>query len=401
MNNKALVIGANHQNPLGVIEALGRVGIHPYVIIYDKCESSFVLKSKYIAKGWICGTKEDVVRTILENFTDTNTKAVAFACCDDISNLLNENYDRLVNYLYIPSIPKQGSLSSWMDKENMVEVAQSLCMNIPATWLVENKQIPDEVEYPCVTKSLSSVDNGKSEFSFCNNRDELQYFLNTQVHSSTIQVQKFIEMNFEFQYLGCSLNEGKEIIIPGRTHIEVTSDFNNLTFLKYQKEKVVEDPTTLSKTESFVRQTSYSGLFSIEFMHGKDEKDYFLEMNFRNDGNGIVVTESGTNLPYIWYLYCSGGDYIKELALSDVMDTYMMPEDSYFLSMIKGNLKYREWRRNLKQTNCFLTYFKEDKRPFWSLINWQKKSIAMEIRNRLLRDLHIYNLVRSIKHIFK
>jgi D-aspartate ligase len=389
MNNEVLVIGGNHQNPLGLIEALGQKGLSPYVIINDNCKSSFVLKSKFIKKGWICPTDAEVLDCIIKNFKDTKLKTVAFACSDNIACLLNENYNKLHDILYLPTINEQGHLTQWMDKEKMIKVAKSLGMNVPSTWLVVNKLIPDDIEYPCVTKSLSSVKKGKSEFALCNSREELLEFIDNHVHSHTIQVQKYIDMEFEFQYLGCSLNRGEEIIIPGHTHIEETNKFNNITFLKYKEGRVIEDPTTLLKTEEFIRESGYSGLFSVEFMHDKVGRDYFLEMNFRNDGNGIVATAAGTNLPYIWYLYCTGDDYKMEIASSYVKETYCAPEDSYFISMLQGEISYKTWLKNMKKVTCYITYFKNDRGPFWALMWLQKKAIISSLVLFVMRKIHI------------
>ena len=53
MNIEVLILGGNHQNPLGVIEALGQKGIFSNVIINTNLRKSFVLKSKYVKQGWI------------------------------------------------------------------------------------------------------------------------------------------------------------------------------------------------------------------------------------------------------------------------------------------------------------------------------------------------------------
>ena len=384
MDNRVLVVGGNHQNPLGVIEAFGQKGILSDVIIMGKYKKSFVLKSKYIAQSWICPTDEDVITTVLSNYTDTENKAVAVACCDDAACLLNDYSEVLERFLYLPGTQPQGSLKHWQDKECMAEAAAKIGMTIPTTWVVRDKVIPTDMEYPCITKSLTSVKFGKSEFALCRNEDELRDFLENKACSGSIQIQKFIDKEFEFQFLGCSLKGGEEIIIPGDTYIEPGNGFNNLTFLRYKKGKVVESPTTLQNCKAFIKQTGYSGLFSVEFMQGKDGNDYFLEMNFRNDGNGAVVTAAGTNLPYIWYLYNTGGDYKKEIAASTVHETYSAPEDSYFISMLEGHLSYKKWRENMKKVNSFITYFPGDTKPFWALLWLQKKPIFAALVKRVL-----------------
>lgn len=384
MESRVLVIGGNHQNPLGVIEALGQKGILSDVIVWGKCRKSFVLKSKYVDRSWICHTDKDVITAILNNFTDTEHKAVAIACSDDAASLLNDYSEVLERFLYLPGTQPQGSLKRWQDKEYMAEAAAKIGMIIPTTWVVRDKEIPADMEYPCITKSLTSVKLGKSEFSLCRNEDELKDFLENKAYSGAIQIQKFIDKEFEFQFLGCSLNGGEEIIIPGDTYIEPGNGFNNLTFLRYKKGKVVESPTTLENCKAFIKQTGYSGLFSVEYMQGKDGEDYFLEMNFRNDGNGAVVTAAGTNLPYIWYLYNTGGDYQKEIEESTIKETYSVPEDSYFMSMLEGHISYRQWRENMKKVSCYITYFRGDTKPFWALMWLQKKPIIATLLKRIL-----------------
>lgn len=387
MENKVLVIGGNHQNPLGVIEAFGQKGLLSDVIIMGKCKKSFVLESKYVNRRWICQTDEDVISTILSNFTDTKNKAVAVACSDDAACLLNDNTDVLQAFLCLPGTHPQGSLKRWQDKEYMTEVAAKIGMTIPKTWVVKDKVIPFDMEYPCITKSITSVKLGKSEFALCQNEEELKYFLENKAYSGIIQIQKFIDKKFEFQFLGCSLNGGEEIIVPGDTYIEPGNGFNNLTFLCYKKGKVVESPATLEKCKAFIKQTGYSGLFSVEYMQGRDGEDYFLEMNFRNDGNGAVVTAAGMNLPYIWYLYNTEGDYQAEIVASTINETYSVPEDSYLSSMLRGELSFREWRRNMKKANSYITYFSDDTKPFWTLMWLQKKALLASVVVGVLRRL--------------
>ena len=45
--NKAIVIGADHHNTLGIIRSLGEKGVIVHAILLD-CTTSFVSKSKYL-----------------------------------------------------------------------------------------------------------------------------------------------------------------------------------------------------------------------------------------------------------------------------------------------------------------------------------------------------------------
>ena len=239
------------------------------------------------------------------------------------------------------------------------------------------------------------MNHGKKGFAKCENKEELQAVLNAKQGDEAVQIQQFIEKDFEFQFIGCSLSCGEVVIIPGRTHIETTTGFNNLVFLRYDKydssfENAVED------SKRFVKETGYSGLFSIEFLRGKDGKDYFLEMNFRNDGNGIAVTSSGTTLPYIWYLYASGEDYQAEIAKSTVKTTYMMPEFSFLMSVFNGDVSLKEWLEDKNKTTCYLTRFKDDMEPWRAYIKPYRIVLVKAGIRYILVKLHIYPLLKRI-----
>lgn len=395
MQNKVLVVGGDHQNTLGIIEALGQKGVHSHVIILGHNQNSFVLKSKYVEKGWICEDEDSVVSCILSSFKPEEKKAVVIACCDDAANILDAHHEQLNQLLVIPTVKEAGTLISWTNKEKMTETAKRLGITIPASWLISDTTIPDDIIYPCVIKPITSVKHGKAGFAKCANREELQACLDANKDGEPVQVQQFIEKDFEFQFIGCSLKAGKEVIIPGRTHIETTTGFNNLVFLRYDLydpsfEKTVED------SKRFVRETGYSGLFSIEFMRGKDGKDYFLEMNFRNDGNGISVTSSGTNLPYIWYLYACGGDYQSEIDRSTVKTTYMMPEYSFLMSVLNGEVPFKEWLADKKKTTCYLTRFKDDMEPYRAYMRSNRKILAKAFIRYALVKLYILPLIKKI-----
>ena len=300
------------------------------------------------------------------------------------------------NNLICPSVATVGELYTWTDKTKQTISASLVGIVTPKSWIVSDNIIPDDIVYPCITKPLTSVHNGKKGFCKCSNERELLEYIRDRNDSGSFQIQQFITKQFEFQFLGCSLNKGEYICIPGRTHIEKTTGYNNLVFLKYDKcESEYEE--LIIKVKNFIKYLGYSGLFSVEFMRGDDGNDYFLEINCRNDGNGIAVTSSGTNLPYIWYLYASGGDYNNEIMTSSVNRTYMMPEVSFFMSMLHGEITFKEWYTDLRKTTCYLTHFDDDKLPYKRYICSQKKIIFIAIVKYLLVKLRLMNFIKKIK----
>ncbi len=50
-----------------------------------------------------------------------------------------------------------------------------------------------------------------------------------------MQIQEYIEKKMEFQLIGCSLEKGEKIIIPGFTQIIRQPDNTNTGYLRYSQ----------------------------------------------------------------------------------------------------------------------------------------------------------------------
>lgn len=383
-----VVIGSDHHNTLGVVESLGMAGLSPYVVIVSghTLPRSFVLKSKYCRGKGIITTYDELIGLLHKTFGGNGTERyVAITTNDRTASLLDNHYDELSPFLLLPGTGNQGDLEHWMDKPNMIEVARSVGMNVPQTRIVKAGETVDDFVFPCITKSISTLKGGKSNIRICNDKQSLNGFLSKQTQYDEVQVQQFIDKDFEFQFIGCSMGGGEEIIIPGRTHIVRPNGYDNTFFLRYL---AIDDTfiTVLSQVKAFIRQTRYSGPFSIEFIRDHTGTDYFLEMNFRNDGNAVCVTASGTNLPLLWYLYHQDIDaYRAELEKSTFKPVALTPLVHYFYNMAQGEVPFGEWLRNNRHTTQFSTYFKHDQAPFWCHLGIERKQIIRALAHKLFR----------------
>lgn len=392
MGFKTIVIGRDHHNTLGVVNSLARKGVLSYTIVLDHgIRHSYVAESKYVQKGWICPSEDKVVDCLLSNLkSEDGQKSVVISTSDDAATILDKNYDALSPYFCMPGCGKQGVLTPQMSKQAMASIATSVGLNVPKTILVENNVLNyEDVEYPCITKAISSIEGGKSDIKICSKEEELRDFLENQHHCAKIQVQKFVNKAFEFQFLGCSLNGGDIIFIPGRTHIDRPKGYDNTYYLEFMPADCSFEKT-LDACMAFIKKTKYSGTFSVEFLRDKDGKDYFLEMNFRNDGNAICATTAGANLPYIWYLYHTGGDYLSEIENSSISKVSMMPEIYCFNRMIVGEMSWSEYWTKVKTATCLTTRFKDDLRPFRMYFLYRRKEFFKGFIRDVLIRLKLY-----------
>lgn len=359
------IVGGNHHNALGVIRSLGEKGIKPNVII--QCEESipYIGKSKYIHNSWIVKTDDEVIHILKQQGKLLTQKAVLIACSDNLSSLIDLHHNELNQWFLLPGSAEQGRITYLMDKEVMSDLAREVGFVVPPSVAVDiktTKQI--NVTFPWIIKPLLSKNGQKSDIERI--YSELEWKDYCKNHKIPVQVQQLIDKDYEYQLIGLSLKGGEEVIIPGLSHVIRPAATTNTGFLHYVPLTKTYD-AIVEKGKQFLKATGYSGLFSLEFLRGKDGKDYFMEINFRNDGNAICVTASGVNLPYIWYLYQAGGDYKGEISKSSVNQVYVMPEFADVRLVIQRNLALITWLKDIHRTDRFMEFDKHDKIPFFYL----------------------------------
>ena len=359
---EVFVIGGNHHNTLGVLRSLGYKGINSNLILVGNEKRPYTQFSRYIKR--IVKVEDDsaVIDYLLKEQANVE-HAVVIACSDGVSSELDLHREALKEHFSIPGADIQGRLTAIMDKESMSELGRRIGFNVPQSWLVETIQDINDVVYPCITKPILSKDGHKSDIKICHTKEDLTMIIN-EGSCYKYQVQKFIEKDFEYQLIGLSLNGGEELIIPGVSRCIRPCPGTNTGYLHYESLESFNAPIDLCK--QFVREVGYSGLFSIEFLRDRSGVDYFMEMNFRNDGNAICVTASGINLPYIWYLANTKGGYKKELESSTFKPVYVMPEFADFKNfVINRKIPLSQWITDIIKTDKFMEYDSKDKKPFF------------------------------------
>lgn len=364
MNKEVIVIGGNHHNTLSVLRSLGEKGVLSLLIVVSHDTKPYVGYSKYIKEKAVIDS-EDEILSAMYSLHRSSDKAVVIACSDAISSYLDSNYDTLSVNFILPGSTEAGRISRLMNKNTMTQLAKDCGMSVPRSWVVHTKNDIEDVTYPCIIKPLVSKNGSKADIAICSLKLELEKYLE---HCSCrkLQVQEYITKKIEFQLIGCSLNGGEQIIIPGAAIILRQPINTNTGFLRYIPIK--EFQYDRESCAEFIRKTGYSGLFSLEFIRDKKGTDYFMEINFRNDGNSICVTASGMNLPYIWYIYNCGRSIEKELCYDSMKEVLVMPEFNDIGNAIHHRISWCNWLKDVKNTDRFMEFSRHDQKPFWMYI---------------------------------
>ena len=359
---KTIVVGGNHHNTLGVIRALGYKGIQSMVLLVTDEKNPYISYSRYIEECIFVKNKTEIVPFLLDFSKTLSEKAVILSCADFVTSELDNAFESLKDNYYLPTAKVQGVCNHYMDKDTMAELAMNVGIGIPKSWIVENGRYDiSEMNIPCIVKPLASIYGSKAEIRICRTKEQLKDYLEANRDHRFI-VQEFIDKDFEYQLIGCSLNHGEEIIIPGYSKCIRPCPGTNTGFLEY---KPFEDfNCDLKACKDFIKAIGYQGLFSMEYLRDKNGNDYFMEINMRNDGNGICVTGAGVNLPYIWYQYCIGEDYTKE-SKKIVQDIFVMPEFDDFTLLLKRKVSLTTWWKDYKRTSTFMEYCDKDPKPYY------------------------------------
>lgn len=359
--NKILVIGGTHHNSLGVIRALGERGYKVEFINFQaKGKSDYVASSRYINKYVALSNIEELYTYLIERRI-TEDRQIIISCADIVTEYLNKYLDKLCRRYVIPGVPMQGKMVQLMDKTVMICMAEQRGIFSPAVWSLPAEK--KNVTFPCITKSYVSSHGEKSDIVVLNSKEELDAFIDN--NPGELFAQAFINKKEEVQFIGCSLNRGKEIIIPGMSKIIRSQPNTNTGFLEYGP----LDPfynDIVERAKLYIQDCQYSGLFSFEVMRGHDDKVWFLEINFRNDGNAWCVTKSGVNLPIIWVKYCLGEDFSSEI--NEPKHIVMMPEFQDLKLVLQRKVGVFQWIKDCRKTDYFMEYDNSDPKPFWCYI---------------------------------
>lgn len=333
---KVIIIGGLHHNTLGVIRSLGEnreefIDMRVLLIGKKISEKNIISESRYVRKNNIYYVEQDadISKWLVNNVANNNGEKVTVICCSDGSaEQVISNYDRLKRWYNLPSV--NYDVSQLMSKDIQDSIALDCGFYVPKGEIVTKGNELDWNIFPCITKPEKSVQGkGKADIHIAFSREELVDCFK-RIEAEHVQIQEYLEKSFEYQLIGCSLNCGKTVIIPGYTRIIRQPPNTNTGYLVLSPIEALEYNSEAVKR--FLTTIGYNGLFSMEFIRGKDGKDYFLEINMRNDGNAYCVQSAGVNLPFIWCKYNATG-IEQDSNINIKKPVYFIPD---FLDMKSG-----------------------------------------------------------------
>lgn len=295
-DRKYIVIGGEHYNPLGLIRSLGVAKIKPIAII-KKASFGIASKSKYIKKLHLVDSYDEALDLLKKEYGNEILKPFVFTSDDQMTSILDNNYDELKDKFIFYNAKKQGEISKYMNKEEIMNLAVECGLKVAKSWKVYDKKVPKDITYPCLTKAIiSTKDNWKDDSFICKNEEELKKALKT-IKSKEILIQEYIIKKNELCYDGFSCDNGKKVLYAISSDYLFVKEgaYSNYMLVSNSHHKELED-----KLSSMFAKIKFDGIFSVEFLVDENNNYYFLEINFRNSTWSWASTKAGMNLPVLW-----------------------------------------------------------------------------------------------------
>ena len=196
MNDKLFIVFAlEHYNPLGVIRNLGECGVNP-VLIAIKHHGRIASLSKYIKKVYFADTIEEGYSILMKEYGDSykNGDKPFLLFSDDKSvGYFDTKYEEMKDRFFYFNAGKSGRITHFIDKYNILEIGKRHGLKILNTCVVKRGEIPNGLEYPVITKSISPNEGGwKSDVHICYSEAELKEAYE-QILADEVLIQKYID----------------------------------------------------------------------------------------------------------------------------------------------------------------------------------------------------------------
>lgn len=364
MLHKIIIIGADHHNTLAMARIFGVNGIKAYGIIVDSAAaSSFVDKSKYWQKTWKIEKPDFLVSLLFEKFANEEYKPVLFSCGDQITEVLDRNYNELSQKFILPSInEQQGAICRMMDKSVQYEFSKNYNIKMAKTWKLSLYEgYPEDLTFPAILKPVSSYAGNKMDIVKCETIENLPELLQDlkQKGYEDILFQEYINYDYEIVIEGCCNQKGKSYyILKNERHwpeIGSTGCFGK-TITDNQVHAFAE------RTIQCMISEGYSGLFDIDAFAVGGEF-YLNEINWRNGGRDFTCLGTKIYYPLTWYQSVTDEPTLDLEYKIYTEEQFGMDETMDLRHVVYCGYPISKWNSDRKKSKSFAVWYSDDLKP--------------------------------------
>lgn len=362
-----IIFGPGNYNSLGVLHQLAEAGMEAFLLIvgsgYDRRHGDILRYSRYAGEYHEAPTAACALEWLLANRDRFPQGTILYTTSDEAEKAVDMAYDVLIDQFIFPNAGKQGEVIRLMDKDVQTAIARDAGLTIiPGQYTTAPDFDMDKVEYPCMVKPLNSTTGTKGDMIVCANREELRK-ATTGRYTKDFVIEKFLEKEAELLLLGVALPNG-EVWTPALVHkfdVDPIGDYTH-TLVFTDAASHLSD---LAAVHKFVQNLGYVGPFSVEFGVEKG-KNYFFEINLRNDGTSHYPLRAGVNMAKVYYEAVKGIN--EHPALIPPRQYYKINEFRDIRRVFYGKISFPKWFSQFRSAGSYRFYHPGDYPLFRALI---------------------------------
>lgn len=369
-NINCIVVGPDHYNTLNVLRSIGQEGFEAYLILISPSSKCIVTTSKYARFGKRLASYSDILSFLMNIGQILDTKIPLITTNDKAASAVDSHFKELSTYFYMPNCAYEtGNLTTKMDKGLQVLVAEQHGFKIPKSFSLDltKNNIPAELEFPCIVKSLKSINGSKSNIKICNNlQDLLEHLYSIREKVGTCQIQEFIP-NDKFFLVGGVRLPNNTTIIPGIIEkLKFGHKNHNLGLSAFGRLSPINEMLK-TKCKAILEDIDYYGPFSFEFVYSQQYSNniddlYFIELNLRTDGLFYFYDKAKISLSTLWINYfVPHKELISDIEIKTPL--YGMSETLYISEYLKPSMIISAIK-DLFKARGFCYFNRKDIRPF-------------------------------------
>ena len=373
-NHEFIVFAMDHYNPLGLIRSIGEGLGAKTIVIAEKSKTDISSYSKYTKEYIRVETPSEGFEILMNRFANKSGRKPFLLTCDDKTiEFLDNRYEEWKDSFIGFNAGANGRITQFMDKYEILKLANKYGLKTLKTICVDRGTIPEDLEYPIITKSISPVVGGwKSDVHICKTEKELVDAYE-KIRAPKVIIQKYIEKKNEYCIDGFCAKKGTIMFNA------IESTYNYLIpgyYSPYMTVKNFSQKEIGIALANMMKEIGFDGIYSIEFLIDQDNNYYFSEINFRNSTWSYASTKAGMNLPVLWAKTMIDGKLENDPTVKIENEFMAMVEPiDYGKRVVTGRASWGEWLRDFKQAKCLYYYSEDDIEPFLFMCkNWEKMS---------------------------
>lgn len=372
MNNLVITIGDSSHNTLSAVRSFGEAKISQTLLLICEDDLCQVRKCKYLRSNncHIVHTIDDCM-PILERLSSNKAqKSFLITTFDEAAEWVDKREEILSRWFETPCRGKQ--IGNLFDKHEQCLLATKCGFDVPYSFVFNRSQATplNNIKFPIITKPLISSKGSKGDIHICYNLEDFHSALSQESHCKVFIIQEYIEKEYEIDAIGVSTENG--VIMGGavRKYRHWPKGYGAGAYGLF--DEINSFNIDIKPIESFLRASHYYGPFSIELLHTNKGRNFFMEVNFRNEGLAYASTCAGINL-HAYYV-----DKSKTIDWSRFKKTYLMNYSIDFLYVKDGSISFYQWLKDFLKTRCFINICFSDLSP---VISYYKEKIKKIILN--------------------